>query len=62
MDKHILMLSDGGELILFAANPARFEATGRTQVCGLTWGSPAYADGGLYLRDTKTLLCLDLAP
>ncbi len=62
MGKNILMLSDGGELVLFAANPARFEAAGRTQVCGVTWCSPAYADGGLYLRDAKTLLCLDLAP
>jgi outer membrane protein assembly factor BamB len=62
MGKNILMLTDGGELVLFAAKPARFEAAGRAQVCGVTWCSPAYADGRLYLRDAKTLLCLDLAP
>ena len=61
LGKNILMLTDGGELILFAANPARFEAAGRVQVCGATWSSPAYADGSLYLRDAKTLLCLELA-
>jgi len=62
MGKNILMLGDSGELVLFAANSAKFEASGRTQACGVTWCSPAYADGGLYLRDAKTLLCLDLAP
>jgi outer membrane protein assembly factor BamB len=62
MDKNILMLSDSGELILFAADPTRFELVGRTQACGVTWCSPAYADGRLYLRDAKTLLCVDLTP
>jgi len=62
MGKNILMLSDSGELILFAANPAMFEAAGRLQACGVTWSSPAFADGRLYLRDAKSLFCLDLAP
>jgi outer membrane protein assembly factor BamB len=62
MGKNVLMLTDGGELVLFAAQPARFEAAGRTQACGATWCAPAYADGSLYLRDAKTLFCLDLAP
>jgi len=62
MGKRTLMLGDGGELVLFAANPAQFEVVGRTQVCGLTWCSPAYADGRLYVRDAKTLVCLDLTP
>jgi len=62
MGKNILMLSDSGELVLFAANPAKFEAVGRMQACGLTWCSPAYADRRLYLRDAKNLFCLDLAP
>jgi outer membrane protein assembly factor BamB len=62
MGKNILMLTDGGQLVLFAATPAKFEAAGRAQACGVTWCSPAYADGGLYLRDAKSLLCLDLAP
>jgi outer membrane protein assembly factor BamB len=62
MGQNILMLTDGGELVLFAANPARFEVAGRAQACGATWCSPAYADGRLYLRDARNLLCLDLAP
>ena len=54
------MLTDGGELILFAADPAKFEMKGRVQVCGTTWCSPAYAQGALYLRDGKNLQCVDL--
>jgi outer membrane protein assembly factor BamB len=62
LGKNILTLTDGGELVLFRANPAKFEAAGRLQACGMTWCSPAYADGKLYVRDAKALLCVDLAP
>jgi outer membrane protein assembly factor BamB len=62
MGKNILMLNDSGELVLFGANPTKFEAAGRTQACGVTWCSPAFADGRLYLRDGRSLFCLDLAP
>ncbi len=48
---NILMLTDSGELVLFAASPDRYRELGRAQVCGLNWCNPAYADGVLYLRD-----------
>jgi outer membrane protein assembly factor BamB len=51
MDKNVLMLTDGGELVLFAAEPSAFKEISRVQVCGLNWCNPAYADGRLYLRD-----------
>jgi outer membrane protein assembly factor BamB len=60
MGKNILVLSDGGELVLFAADPAEYREVSRTQACGKTWCNPAYADGRLYLRDNRELLCLDL--
>lgn len=60
MGKNILTLTDGGELVLFAADPAAYKELGRTQACGLNWCNPAYADGRLYLRDAKELVCLDL--
>ena len=64
MDKNILMLTDGGELVLFAADPNAFKEISRAQVCGLNWCNPAYADGRLYLRDgikgAGDLLCLKL--
>ncbi len=60
MGKNVLMLSDAGELILFAADPQSYSEAGRTQVSGNNWCNPAYADGRLYLRDARELLCVDL--
>jgi len=60
MGKNILMLSDSGELILFAADPAAYHEISRVQACGATWCNPAYADGRLYLRDNRELICLQL--
>ena len=62
MGRNILMLTDTGELVLFAANPAEFKELGRAQVCGVNWCNPAYADGKLFLRDAKELVCVDLMP
>jgi outer membrane protein assembly factor BamB len=48
---NILMLTDSGELILFAASPEKWQELGRVQICSLNWCNPALADGVLYLRD-----------
>jgi outer membrane protein assembly factor BamB len=58
--KNLLVLTDSGELVLIAANPTAYKELGRQQVCGKNWNFPAYADGKLYLRDSRELLCLDL--
>ncbi len=60
MGGNILMLSDSGELALFAADPHEYREISRVQVCGNTWCNPAYADGRLYLRDAHELMCVDL--
>ena len=66
MGRNILMLTDGGQLVLFAADPATCRELGRAQVCGLNWCNPAYADGKLYVRDgikgAGELICLELLP
>jgi outer membrane protein assembly factor BamB len=59
-DDHLLMLDDRGELILFAADPAAYKELARSKVCGPTWAHPAVADGTVYLRDEKELLCIPL--
>ncbi len=51
----LLALTDGGEALLLAANPERYEELGRTQVCGKTFSHPAYANGILYVRDSREL-------
>ena len=58
----LLVLTYEGTLRLLAADPARYSELGRVQVSGSTWSHPAYADGRLFVRDGKNLLCLDLRP
>lgn len=60
--EHLLALTETGELVLVAADPSHYRELGRTQACGANWCNPAYADGRLYLRDQKELLCLQLRP
>lgn len=60
--KNILMLTDTGEVILFAADPKEFRELGRAQVCGANWCNPAYADGKLFVRDARELVCVELLP
>jgi outer membrane protein assembly factor BamB len=60
--KNLLILTYNGQLILAAADPSQYKELGRLQVCGTTWSHPAYADGKLYVRDNRELLCLQLLP
>ncbi len=62
MGKNFLLLTDSGELVLFAANPKEFKQLARAQVCGANWCNPAYSDGKLFLRDTRELICVELLP
>ena len=62
MGQNILTLTDGGALVLFAAAPSEYREISRTQVCGKNWCNPAYADGRLYLRDARELICVQLVP
>jgi outer membrane protein assembly factor BamB len=61
----LLVVTDRGELILAAADPAAYRQLGRLQVSGKTWNHPAWADGKLYVREGLTsgwkLSCLDLS-
>jgi outer membrane protein assembly factor BamB len=58
----LLVHNSNGELILVKANPEKYEELGRTQVCGKTWASPAYADGKLYVKDSANVFAIQLAP
>jgi outer membrane protein assembly factor BamB len=60
-DDKLLMLGDGGELVLFDADPKQYHELARAKVCGETWAHPALADGRLYVRDAEKLLCLELS-
>ncbi len=58
--KRLLVLGQMGELILLNPNPREYEELDRVQVCGKTWSFPAYSGGQLFVRDQKTLQCLQL--
>lgn len=60
LGKTLLLLTETGSLVLVAADPTSFRELGRAQVCGSNWCNPAYADGRVYLRDSRELICLDL--
>jgi outer membrane protein assembly factor BamB len=59
--KNLLVLTEEGTLLLLQANPEKYTELARLQVCGNTWSFPAYANGKLYVRDTRNLQCIDLA-
>jgi outer membrane protein assembly factor BamB len=57
----LLILREGGELVLAAASPDGFRPQARAQVLRATVRAfPALADGFLYARNEDTLVCLDL--
>jgi outer membrane protein assembly factor BamB len=60
MGENILVLTDGGELVLMEANPQQFREINRVQVSGSNWCNPAYANGNLFLRDARSLLAVEL--
>jgi outer membrane protein assembly factor BamB len=60
-DGRMLLHSDTGELALLDPDPAAYKELAKSKVCGQTWAHPALADGRLYLRDDKELICLKLA-
>ncbi|HXG10364.1 MAG TPA: PQQ-binding-like beta-propeller repeat protein [Gemmataceae bacterium] len=59
-DDKLLMLDDNGNLVLLDPDPKEYRELARARVCGPTWAHPALADGRLYVRDDKELICLQL--
>ncbi|HTD67511.1 MAG TPA: PQQ-binding-like beta-propeller repeat protein [Candidatus Limnocylindria bacterium] len=66
LGQNVLMLTDGGTLVLVAADPKQCRELGRVQVCGANWCNPAYVDGKLFLRDglrqNGEWMCLAMVP
>jgi outer membrane protein assembly factor BamB len=57
----LVILREGGELVLAAASPEAFRPIARAQILPATVRAyPAIADGFLYVRNENTLVCLDL--
>jgi outer membrane protein assembly factor BamB len=57
----LLIVREGGELVLAATSPDAFRPIARAQILPPTVRAyPALADGLLYVRNENTLVCLDL--
>jgi len=57
----LLVIREGGEMILAPASPQAFKPIARAQILpGVVRPLPALADGFVYLRNDNTLVCLDL--
>jgi outer membrane protein assembly factor BamB len=62
-DDKLLMLTDGGELVLLEPNGKEYRELARAKVSGPeTWAHPALANGRLYVRDKAEVICLQLVP
>jgi outer membrane protein assembly factor BamB len=59
-DNKLLMLEEAGNLVLLDPDPKEYRELARARVCDETWAHPALANGRLYLRDQKALICLKL--
>lgn len=59
-DGKLFISTMAGELVVVKMSPSGFEEIGRKQVLGATRQAPALADGRLYLRDDREIVCLDV--
>jgi outer membrane protein assembly factor BamB len=59
-DNKLLLLEEAGDLVLVDPSPKEYRELARAKVCGQTWAHPALANGRLYVRDNKELICLQL--
>jgi outer membrane protein assembly factor BamB len=57
-DDKLLMLEEAGNIVLLDPSPKTYRELARSKVCGETWAHPALANGRLYVRDQKELICL----
>jgi outer membrane protein assembly factor BamB len=61
VDGGVLAVTEAGEVVRFAADPAIYKEVGRAKVlAGVTRAAPALAGGRVYLRDDSKLVCVEL--
>lgn len=60
-DGKLLILDDGGNLILAEVTREGFKQLAKSLVCRGTMANPAFADGTVVVRDDKELVCVQLS-
>ncbi|MFN3324337.1 MAG: PQQ-binding-like beta-propeller repeat protein [Bryobacteraceae bacterium] len=59
---HLIVLTEGGDVVLVKANPERHEELARfSAIEGKTWNTPAIVDGKLLVRNETQMACFRLA-
>lgn len=62
VNDHVLVQGDQGTLVLVEANPKTYIEVARAQpLGGKCWTMPVISSGRIYLRNTKTGICLDVS-
>jgi outer membrane protein assembly factor BamB len=56
----LLMLEEGGDLVLIEPTASAYKELARAKVCSNTWAHPALSDGRFYVRDGNELRCVVL--
>jgi outer membrane protein assembly factor BamB len=56
----VLMLDEDGFLVLIEPSAEKYQELARSKACGETWAHPAIANGKVYVRDHKEVICLGL--
>lgn len=59
-DQKLLMHGDDGNLALIEPNPKEYRELRKAKICGETWAHPAIANGRVYVRDAKNLICVQV--
>jgi outer membrane protein assembly factor BamB len=59
-DNKLLLVEEKGDLVLIEPNRKEYTELSRTRICGSTWVHPALANGRLYIRDEKELVCVEM--
>jgi outer membrane protein assembly factor BamB len=58
---HLIVLGERGQLGVVEASPDAYKEKAQWQALdGLTWAGPTLANGKLYLRNTKEIVCLNI--
>jgi outer membrane protein assembly factor BamB len=56
----LLLLEEKGDLVLVQPDKTGYKELARSKVCNNTWAHPALANGQIYVRDAKEILCYTL--
>lgn len=60
-DNRALILNTPGELLLVELTPKGLTKLGQSPIVGRTWAHPAFADGCVFARTDKEIVCVPLA-